>query len=156
MTDRSSTKVKEYLNVYQAKLKRIKKLLNLDIIIVNRMKYSSIVYSEIKTEKRMTRDKFSDGLAKTEEIEKEIIKESKQLKKEYGKVLNFINKYPYDDLTGKHRIILILKYLNGYNLNTISKKIGKSQCYCRRLHGEAIKILIDDHLFWNYFENQTE
>lgn len=156
MTDRSSKKVKEYLSVYRAKLQRVKRLLDLDKIIINRMKYSSTVYSEIKTGKRIARDKFSDGLAKKEEVEKKIIKESGQFKKEYMKVLNFINNYPYDDLTSKHRIILILKYLNGYNLKTISKKIDKSQCYCRRLHGEAIKILSDDHLFWNYFENQTE
>ncbi len=156
MTDRSSTKVKEYLNVYRAKLQRVKRLLDLDKIIINRMQYSSIIFNEIKTGKRKRQDKFADGFAKSEEIKNEIIKTSSQLKREYMKVLNFINNYPYDDLTNKHRNILILKYLNGYNLNTISKKINKSPCYCRRLHSETIKIFSDDHLFWNYFENQTE
>ena len=155
MTD-SSTNAKKHLSVYRAKLQRLNRLLELDKIVINRMKYSSIIYNEIKPGKGKTQDKFADGFAKKEEIEKEIIKTSGQLEKEYMKVSNFINNYPFDDLTYTHRIILILKYLNGCSLNIISKKIYKSQCHCRRLHGEAIKILYDDHLFWNYFENQTE
>lgn len=87
----------------------------------------------------MSTDKFSDGIDRIAEIEKDTRERLAELLTKRWVVENKIDK-----LEGRHRDVLFLRYIRCMNWREITKRLGyESEKYIYRIHGEALAMYAD-------------
>ena len=87
------------------------------------------------------RNDFTERVSSIEIIEKEIEKESFQLIENYNRVMNMIKN---NDLDEKEKTILLMRYINGYTVKEIAKKLQYNSRHCGRLYKAAKEKIIDN------------
>ncbi len=138
--DEDLLKVKEALSVFVKASRRIDKLLDIRAELYARAVYKSPSMERIGTYNAHIPDKFVEGLAKVDKIEREIDNTASTYSEKHDYVINLINKL---DPEYNMMIVLQWRYINGKPWEYIADKLGLTVSYVHRLHRQGLEALKD-------------
>lgn len=115
------------------------------LLDIRREKYAGTIYKGRSlnapggNRKSLKKDKLTEAMASIEQIDNKLLELSAALPGLYLKIRGIID----NDITNlNQKMILQLRYINGLTWPEISRKTEFEISYCRRLHREAIDILV--------------
>ncbi len=136
--DEKQLQIKKALSVFVDAADKINKLLDKRSELRNNAVYKSPQFDKAGSQHNNVPDKFVEGLANVDKVDKEIYNITATLREKYLFVRNLIDTlYPdYNTMS-----VLQWRYINGQKWEGIAEKLGLEVSYVRRLHRKGIQAL---------------